>query len=46
MLNNFVTFGFSPKNSIDKVLEIIPKESGNVITFDLWPKFQGQAKVT
>jgi hypothetical protein len=35
MLNNFFTFGFRTKNSIDKIMEIIPKEFGNVITFDL-----------
>jgi hypothetical protein len=26
-------------------LEVIAKESGNVLVFDLWPIFQGQTKV-
>jgi hypothetical protein len=48
MLNNFFTLGFRAKNSIAKprVLEVIPKESGNIPIFDLLPIFQGQTKVT
>jgi hypothetical protein len=35
MLNNFFTIGFRAKNSIYRVLEIIPKELKNVFKFDL-----------
>jgi hypothetical protein len=35
MLNNFFTIGFRAKNSIARIKEVIPKESGNVPIFDL-----------
>jgi hypothetical protein len=35
MLNNFFTVGFRTKYIIDRVLEVIAKESGNVLVFDL-----------
>jgi hypothetical protein len=35
MLNNFFTIDFRAQNSIARVLEVIPKESGNIPIFDL-----------
>jgi hypothetical protein len=46
MLNSFFTFGFRAKNSIARVKEVIPDESGNVPKFDLGPIFQGETRVT
>jgi hypothetical protein len=35
LLNNFLIIGFRAKNSIARVKEVIPNESGNVHVFDI-----------
>jgi hypothetical protein len=45
MLNNFFTVGLRTKNTIARVKEVVPKEFGNLLIFDLLPIFQGQSKV-
>jgi hypothetical protein len=35
MLNNCVTIGCSAKNTVARAKEVVPKEAGNVLIFDL-----------
>jgi hypothetical protein len=35
ILNNLITFGFRAENIIARVSKVIPKESRNVLVFDL-----------